>query len=68
MHSITRQKPVVLRLQLAHPRYQDRVLTNRNVSSQKIQDRDGGPKLKRLPRYTDDPVKLYNKYGLLDDE
>ena len=65
-------QPVVLGLQLAHCRFNDRVLTNREVSSQKIQaagaDRDGGPKLKRPPRYTDDSLKMYNKYGLLNDE
>jgi len=40
------QKPVVLGLQLAHPRYQDRVLTNREVSSQKIQA--AGPKTRMV--------------------
>ena len=37
-------------------------------SSSRGKDRDVGPKLKRPPRYTDDPLKMYNKYGLLDDE
>jgi len=37
-------------------------------SSSRVKDRDGGPKLKRPLRYTDDPLKMYNKYGHLDDE